>query len=437
MQRVLEPALDLAYPHPALPPVLDGRRADGPSVALYIHDFSSGGVERQSLVLARELRRRGVRVTLVVHARQGELALLLPPDQELVVLGGRRTLSDVVYLRRLMRERQPDVLLANVDHNNIAAALAKAMGGLSTRLVICQHNPLTAGFHATVNWKHRVVPLAYRLLASRIDHAVAVSRGIAQELTEHGGLARDRISTIFNAVIGEDFAARAAAPVQIDAVKGWLQQRDRPVYVAAGRLVEMKDHRTLLHGFAHVLASRPARLIIMGNGPLQPELEALAVELGIAEHVCFTGFVANPLPVMRQADAFVLSSRSEGFGNVIVEALGCGTPVVSTNCPHGPADILEDGRYGLLVPPRDAAALGRGMEDVLRQRECWPAERLKARAQVFSYGACADAYEELVRTLASGSAPGRSRGPMGTAAGSSIASQPQRPSSARRAALTT
>jgi glycosyltransferase involved in cell wall biosynthesis len=131
----------------------------------------------------------------------------------------------------------------------------------------------------------------------------------------------------------------------------WLTGKDRPVFVTAGRLVEMKDHRTLLRAFAIHLRRHRARLMLLGRGPMLTELRALARTLGIAEHVAFEGFVANPLPYMRAADGFVLSSRSEGFGNDLVEAMGCGTPVAATDCPYGPADILGHGKFGILVPP--------------------------------------------------------------------------------------
>ncbi|HVY15584.1 MAG TPA: glycosyltransferase [Rhodopila sp.] len=374
------------------------------SAAIYIHDLSPGGVERQTLVLARELRARGVLVTLVVHQYRGELVSLVPDSLPVVVLGGNRTLRDVLDLRRYLRTERPDVLMANVDHCNIAATLAKAVSGTATRLIICQHNPLTPGFHATVNWKHRVVPFAYRRLASWIDHAIAVSNGIADELVNHGGLPQDRVSTIFNAVIGEDFADRADAPIETSAPEAaaalaWFRQRDRPVFLTAGRLVEMKDHRNLLRAFARYLKVRDGRLVILGVGPLQAELQALAESLGIAAHVCFAGFVKNPLPLMRQADAFVLSSRSEGFGNVIVEALGCGTPVVATDCPHGPSDILEHGRYGLMVPPQDDAALAAAMTEILTAGHRFPPALLRERARMFSYRACADGYDRLFRVL--------------------------------------
>ncbi len=365
------------------------------SAAIYIHDLSPGGVERQCLILAQELQARGVDVALVLHQVRGELLPLLPAGVPVINLHSARTLHDIVRLRRYLLDDQPTVFMANVDHNNIAAMLAKALAGTETKLVICQHNPLSAGFHATVNWKHRVVPFCYRLLASRIDHAVAVSDGIAGELIRNAGLPRNKVSTINNAVIGDDFTERADAPVH----HRWLEAKDRPVFVTAGRLVEMKDHRNLLHAFALHLRQRPARLLILGSGPARDELQRMAGTLGIAQHVEFLGFVQNPLPYMRQADAFVLSSRFEGFGNVLVEALGCGTPVLSTNCPYGPADILERGEYGILVPPQEPAALASGLSRIIDERHRWPVDLLRTRARDFTYRACADNYWHLFQSL--------------------------------------
>jgi glycosyltransferase involved in cell wall biosynthesis len=376
------------------PQIADHHSAKRVSAAIYIHDLSPGGVERQCLVLARELQARGVDIVLVLHQVRGELVPLLPPGIPVVNLHSARTLQDVWRLRRFLLDEQPDVFLANVDHNNIAAALAKALAGTATKLIICQHNGLTPDYHATVNWKHRVVPWFYRVLESRIDHAVAVSEGIARELVD-AGVPQAKVSTIFNAVIGDDFEARASLPVQ----HAWLANKDRPVFVTAGRLVEMKDHRTLLRAFAIHIGEHPSRLMLLGVGPLLEELQALADSLGIAEHVAFEGFVPNPLPYMRAADAFVLSSRSEGFGNVLVEAMGCGTPVISTDCSHGPADILEHGEYGILVPPRDPDALAPAFARILEERGRWPRKRLQARAREFSYNACADGYEWLLRSM--------------------------------------
>jgi glycosyltransferase involved in cell wall biosynthesis len=126
----------------------------------------------------------------------------------------------------------------------------------------------------------------------------------------------------------------------------------------------------------------------------------LVQELGLTDAVDFLGFHANALPFFRRADAFVLSSRCEGFGNVLVEALGCGTPIISARCAHGPAEILDNGRYGMLVEPRSAEALAAGMDQVAVLRERFPAELLRQRASDFSYAACASRYVSMFKTLA-------------------------------------
>ena len=142
-----------------------------------------------------------------------------------------------------------------------------------------------------------------------------------------------------------------------------------------------------------------SRLIILGTGPLSETLRDLVVQLGLEDSIDFLGFRSNVLPFIRQADAFVLSSRCEGFGNVIVEALGCGTPVISTRCEYGPAEILDDGRYGVLVETRNPAAMARAMDEVASLRDQFPAEMLRQRAGEFSYAACATRYLALFQSL--------------------------------------
>ncbi len=328
-------------------------------LAVYMHDLSGGGVERMRLELIRVFLARGLAVTLVLHARAGALARQVPQGCRVVVLGGRRTAQDVPRLAWFLRRARPDVLLVSLDHNNIAAMLARRLAGGRTRLVICQHNALSAEAEHMRGWKYRAVPLLYRLLGGAADGIVAVSSGVADDLARTASIARHRITVIHNPVISGDFVARAAAPLD----DPWLAADGAPALVWVGRLVAQKDPHTLLRAFAGV--APPARLILLGEGELRPELERLVHSLGLAGRVRFAGFQANPLPWIREAHALVLSSRYEGLGNVLVEALGCGTPVISTDCPHGPREILEDGRHGALVPVGDAAALAAAMRAAL------------------------------------------------------------------------
>lgn len=371
------------------------------SVAFTMHDLSGGGVERMRLLLIEALRQRGVDVTLVVNTEDGPLRAALPRNLKLVVLGRARTIAGILPLARFLRRARPDILVSSLDHNNIAALAAHLLGGRRTRLVICQHNALSA--EAALGWKYRLVPFAYRLLHRAASGIVAVSDGVAADLAATSGIARARITTIRNPVIGPDFAARAAQP----APHPWFADASRPVFVSAGRLCAQKDPQTLLCAFARLHHHMPACLIFLGDGDMRAELETTSRLLGLDDCVLFAGFRRDPLPWIAYAAALVLSSRYEGFGNVLAEALACGTPVVSTDCPWGPAEILENGRFGLLAPVGDTQALARAMQQSLETP--WDREQLRRRGLTYSADACAERHLALFASILPGEGPGRRR----------------------------
>jgi len=366
------------------------------SIAIYFHDLAGGGVERQSLIIAEEFRRHGANVTLVLHRLRGQLLDQVPPGLRIVDLNSSRTLMDIVGLVRFLRTEKPDILLSNVDLNNIAALLAKGISFSGTKIVICQHNPISRNFDAGETWLYRFTALSYRVLSPLMSRAVGVSAGVAHELTSVVGLPRQLVRTINNPVIGPDFQARCHEVAD----HPWFDRPSGPIFVTAGRLVPQKDHETMIRAFAIHRQQSDSRLIILGSGPLRDALSDLVDRLNLTGTVDFLGFRSNALPYFRQADAFVLSSRCEGFGNVIVEALGCGTPVISVRCDHGPAEILNEGRYGVLVEPQDPVALAAAMDQVRTLRDRFPAEMLRQRAGDFSYAACASRYMALFKSLA-------------------------------------
>jgi exopolysaccharide biosynthesis WecB/TagA/CpsF family protein len=366
-------------------------------IAFYMHDLSGGGVERMRLVLIEELRARGLTVTLVLGRKAGECLPQLPADLQVVELGSTRMLGAVWPLAAFLRAACPDVLISSLDHNNVTALLAARWAGVQTRVIICQHNALSA--ERELGWKYRAVPWLYRWLQAGAHGVVAVSRGVADDLAATARIPRARITTIYNPVVGKDFATLAAAPVP----HPWLADKTVPVFVFVGRLTAQKDPQTLLEAFALLLRSRPARLILVGNGVLLAELFAQAARLRITAAVAFVGFQDNPLPWIAHADALVCCSRYEGLGNVVVEALACGTPVIACDCPHGPYEILLGGLFGQLVPVGDEAALAAAME--MRSREAVAGitpdrDMLRARAGVFTARACAEAHLALFDRLA-------------------------------------
>ena len=271
-------------------------------------------------------------------------------------------------------------MLAMMSPAVAAAALAVRLAQTRTRVVARAENVFRS--RRKIRRARRSYPYA--------DAAVGVSLGVSSELGEICGVSHDRIHTIYNPAVPDDL------PRKVREVPDhpWCKEPEPPLIVSIGRLHRQKDFPTLLIAFSRLVQHRPARLLVLGKGPLLHELLALARELGISGHVDFPGFVENPYAYLARARLFVLSSRHEGIGNVLIEAMACGCPVVSTDCPYGPDEILEGGRWGELVPVGDpvalAAAMVRAMESPHRR------EALRDRASFFSSKRAVSRYEELL-----------------------------------------
>ncbi len=375
------------------------------SIAIYLPNLSGGGAERVMLNLATAFARRGLRVTLLLDRREGALLDEVPAGVTVRALGVSRTVLALPRLIAFLRIERPDVLLSSLGHNNIVSLWAKRLAFSESQVVVCQHNTVTEEAKAERAWQHRILPSLYRLFLDWADGVVAVSRGVADDMAAVTGTAREHISVIYNPCLVPGFDRLAAEAVG----HPWLQgPRTEPVFLGVGRLVPQKDFATLIRALALLNQSRPARLLILGEGPLRPQLEDLARELRVFDRVGFPGFQRNPLPYIREADALVMSSRWEGFGNVLVEALGCGTPVISTDCPHGPSEILNRGEFGLLTGVADVPAMAEGMQSVLDQ----PAAkaRLQMRAQEFQVDRVADRYLRLLEHVVAHREARRPRG---------------------------
>ena len=344
-------------------------------VALFMQDFAGGGVETMRLALAAALTAAGCSVSIVVVNAAGPLATKIPPGVELHDLNCRSVIQALPKLRRYIRDEQPDILVSSLDHNNIAALLACITMRTHTRLIICQHNALSE--EVRLGWKYGVVPFLYRMLAGRADAIIAVSNGVANDLAAITGLARKSITVIGNPVIRSGGVRALTAPIH-----PWMHDASTPVFIFVGRLVSQKNPMMLIAAFVHYVAARPARLIILGDGPLRGEMLRAAQASGVEHHIHFAGFVPEPKHWIAHAHALLLTSSYEGFANVIVEALACGTPVIATDCPYGPSEILSAGQYGHLVAVDDAAAFAVAMTDDLRTR--FPAAMLCSRALDFT-----------------------------------------------------
>ncbi len=312
------------------------------------------------LNLAASFLKSGYAVDLVLARAQGEYMEQIPEGARLVELDASKPLTAVPGLAQYLRTRQPHALLSTMTHVNLAALWAARLSRTGVRCVVREAEHLSSRL-AMCALRHRwTMPRLVRQEYARADAVVATSQGVAQDLYRVGRLPRERIQVVYNPVIDSTFRKRCATP----AIHPWFDD-SLPIILGVGRLTAQKDFTTLLKAFALVKRGRPARLMILGEGEERPRLERLAQELGVAADVDMPGFVDNPYPYMARAAAFVLSSRWEGLPNVLIEALACGTRVISTDCPSGPAEILDRGRYGQLVPVGEPEAMARAMERVL------------------------------------------------------------------------
>ena len=357
-------------------------------IAFFLPSFRGGGAERVMITLAQGLAARGLAADILDAQHEGP-NLPAPSDGiRIVDLKAHRVLAALTKLARYLRDERPDAMLAALPHSNVVATWARALARVPTRLVVSEHTiPSLSAAHSE-QLRARVLPFFMRRAYPKADAIVAVSEGVARDLAALLRVRRERITRIYNPVVTPGLTARAREPLD----HAWFRDAEAPVVLAAGRLVPAKDYECLLRAFAAVRARRPARLMILGEGSERPRLERLAATLNIDADVQMPGFVENPYRYMSRAAVFVLTSRWEGFGNVLVEAMACGTAVVSTDC-YGPREILEDGRHGLLVPVGDPDALAGAIEAQIDGPLAPPAA---GHAATFSVEAAIDRYREIL-----------------------------------------
>lgn len=372
--------------------------------AFFLHGFEMGGAQRRSLALAGELARRGWRVDMLVAVDGGPLRPEVPPGVRVIELGGRlarlpwigarrrgRVRAAIPALAAYLRSEEPAVLMAAANHAALAAVAAHTLAGRpEVGLVLRASNSLSATRRSLSD---RLKRLAVRWAYPRADAVAAVSQAIAGELTALQPRLAGRVRVVVHPVIGRDQAALMAQPAD----HPWFAPEGPPVVLGVGRMVPQKDFATLIRAVARLRRERPLRLVILGDGPEREALAGLACRLGIADAVDLPGFDPNPLPFMKAASAFVLSSRWEGMPGVLIEAMACGCPVVSTDCPGGSAEVLRGGELGPLVPVGDADALASAIRSVLDHGGDRPA--LRARAADFSVEAAAASLEALLRDV--------------------------------------
>ncbi len=355
-----------------------------PRIAIFLPGLRAGGTERAMLNLAEGIVLRGFPLELVLARAEGELLGDVPAGANIVDLGASRVLTSLIPLALYLRRVRPAAMLSVMDYANIIALWARSLAGTSTRVVISVRTTLSKSLPHAVS-RAQVVPLLMRCYYPRADGVVCVSRGVADDLKSFVDVPAERVKVIYNPAITASLERRLQAKVE----DPWLHPGEPPVVISVGRLTTAKDFSTLIRAFAQVAQRRAARLLILGEGSQRSALELLVRQLGLQDTVRMPGFVANPLPYVKKAAVFVLSSAWEGMPNAMIEAMACGTPVVATDCQSGPREILQDGKYGKLVPVGAVDQVAEAILQTLDQScRCRPDEALKR----FELAAVTDSY---------------------------------------------
>lgn len=361
-----------------------------PRVGLYLPNLHGGGAERVMVTVAGGLARRGVPVDLVLARAEGPYLAEVPPDVRIVDLGASGVLASLPRLASYLRGERPSAMLATLPHANVALWWARRLARVPVRVYMREATARSIPKRSSRGLRQRVMPHLVRRYYRRADGVVAVSEGVARDLETNFGVPGAKIATIYNPVVGRELEARAAEPLE----HPWFAPGQPPVVLGVGRLIPEKGFLTLLRAFALLRRQREARLVLLGEGSYRAELEREVEDLQLGDSVSMPGFVPNPFPFMAAASLYVLSSEREGLPGSLIQAMACGCPVVATDCPTGPAEVLEGGRYGPLVPVGEAPALARAMADTLAR----PPDRelLRGRGRQFDAERSIDAYLRLL-----------------------------------------
>lgn len=364
-----------------------------PPVALLMPNFEAGGAERVMIRLAQGLADAGHTVHLVVLSDHGPYRNEVDARVQVHSLHATRAWRAIPAMVRYLRTHRPVAVLSALFHCNFLAVAARAihrvLGGGNPRVVISEHNTLDFVQSLVSPPRWMIFKLGLRLAYPRADAVVCVSEGIAQGLRQALPALQGQLSVIGNPVVTDELLRQSHAPLE----HPWLQAGEPPLVLAAGRLIHAKGFDVLITAFAQMQPKLPARLMVLGEGPERPKLQALIDSLGLQGSVCLFGFTDNPYAWMRRCKVFVLSSRHEGLPGALIEAMACGCRVVATDCPHGPADILQSGHWGTLVPVDDAVALADAMASALQSES---APDAAVRALEFGLPMAAKAYAQIL-----------------------------------------
>lgn len=360
-------------------------------IAVLISFSGQGGVERMVMNLVRELaKKESFAIDLLTIRASGPHLKDVPQNVNHINLKSKHTFTAIPELVAYLKRENPAAMLAAKDRAGRAATRAKMLSGVKTRVVVRLGTNLSTALEGKSSLQKYFRTAPMKRLYNKMDNVVAVSEGVKKDIVKITGINQDRVKVIRNPVVTDQMlkAASESPP------HSWLQDKKEPVIMGIGRLSYQKNFECLIKAFAILVEQEKMKLIILGDGKELDALKKLAESLGLTKDILFAGFQSNPYAWLARADLFVLSSRWEGSPNVLTEALALGIPSVSTRCPSGPDEVLDDGKYGILVELEDHVALAEAMSTTLNKP--LHAAFLKEAVKAYTPDVSASAYMNLL-----------------------------------------
>lgn len=359
-------------------------------IAFYLPSLRGGGAERTTLNLANGFADRGYEVDLVLVQAEGEYLPSVSSKVNLIDFNTKRVLHSLPKLTRYLRKKKPKAIISALHHANVICSWAVNLANTNTKTILTARDIFSSNqSNRNIHSKVFINLLKHSYLNA--DFVVGISKGVVNDLLSILNISDHKnFKVIYNPVINNSIDQQ----LNCELSHPWFYDGEPPVILAVGRLEPIKDYKTLIYAFKEVKKRRNAKLIILGEGSQRKELEDLVKSLGLSDHVMMPGFVSNPYVYMKKSALLVHSAIAEGFCNVIVEAMYCGTPIVATNGPGGPREILENGKYGSLVPVGDAKIMAKAILEALNAK--FDAEILVKRAKDFEVNTILDQYQEII-----------------------------------------
>lgn len=359
-------------------------------ISILLPSLGGGGAEKVMVALANNFVEKKYDVDILLVSNEGVYFDLLSTDVRVIDLNASRSLFAIPKLIRYIKKYKPNVLLSILTHTNIVALICKIIFQNKIKVIISERSILSKQIMISNSFLFKNIKFFLHFLYPLADSIIAISNGVAEDLIKTLKINKEKVKIIYNPLTyNYDIDSNKVVDKNF-----FPFNNNNSIIISVGRLAKVKNHELLIMAFSLLRKRRNARLIILGEGPERPMLSNLIKTLHLDQDVFLLGFVDNPLDYMSKSDVFVLSSNWEGFGNVLVEAMSLGLKLVSTDCPSGPREILENGKWGKLVPVNNAELLAKAIDDILDENIIYD---VKERAAHFSIEKIATKYLEVMK----------------------------------------